>query len=121
MMLECKGLDYTARLKATRLTTLETRRLRSDLLQVFRIIKGIDNIDEGLFFDRYTSRGACITRGNLFKLYKRGFNSDMAKYSFGNRVILEWNLLPNSVVGAQSVDVFKGRLDDYLCKIRRLI
>jgi ribonuclease P/MRP protein subunit RPP40 len=120
MITECKGKDYEERLAITGLTTLETRRLRADLAQVYRILNKIDNIDESVYFERNATRGASTTRGNAFKLYKKGFHSDMAKYSFGNRVVLEWNRLPNSVVLSRSVDVFKGRLDDYLGRIRGL-
>src|SRR5277367_5995212 len=38
-------LTYEQRLTRLRLTTLETRRLRGDLLEVFKIMKGIDNVD----------------------------------------------------------------------------
>ena len=33
-----------------KLTTLETRRLKGDLFEVFKIFKGFDNLDPSLFF-----------------------------------------------------------------------
>ena len=44
-------------------------------------------------------------------MYKKRFRLDVAKYSFGNRVINLWNRLPDEVVRDGSVDAFKGRLD----------
>ena len=44
----------------------------------------------------------------------------MAKYSFGNRVVNDWNSLPDSVVQATSVDAFKGRLDRHMQHVRGL-
>ena len=44
-------LPYGERLKKLNLTTLYYRRQRADVLQVFRIIKGIDKLDIGNFFE----------------------------------------------------------------------
>ena len=44
---ELKGLSYPERLK---LTTLETRRLRCDLIEVSKTLKGLDKIDKNTVF-----------------------------------------------------------------------
>ena len=41
---------------------------------------------------------------------------DMKKYSFSQRVITEWNKLPNYCINASSVNMFKNRIDRYLIK-----
>ena len=41
---------------------------------------------------------------------------DMRKYSFSQRVINEWNKLPNDCVNASSVNMFKNRIDRYLIR-----
>lgn len=46
--------------------------------------------------------------------YKKGFRTNIAKYSFGNRVIDEWNRLPSCVIESSSLGVFKGSLDRFL-------
>ena len=45
MIPELKDLSYIERLKECGLTTLETRRLRGDQIDVFKILNGYDNID----------------------------------------------------------------------------
>ena len=42
--------SYTDRLQKFGLTTLETRRLRGDLIEVFKMFKGFDNIALNDFF-----------------------------------------------------------------------
>ena len=47
------------------------------------------------------------------KLYKAGVNRYVLKYSFGNGVIDQWNNLSEEVINANSINVFKNRLDKY--------
>jgi len=42
---------YDDRLKFLGLTRLDKRRIRSDLVETFKILNGIYNINKGLFFD----------------------------------------------------------------------
>jgi len=42
---------------------------------------------------------------------------DVAKYSFGNRVVIEWNMLLKNIAMSKSVNEFK--IDRYLASIRR--
>ena len=54
------------------------------------------------------------TRGHRFKIYKRPFRSNYGKYSFGNRVIADWNSLPSEIVMAENILKFKSLLDHHL-------
>ena len=53
---ELKGLSYPERLK---LTTLETRRLRCDLIEVSKTLKGLDKIDKNTVFFFLESNSFC--------------------------------------------------------------
>ena len=44
-----RDLRYEERLKEFGLTTLETRRLRWDQIEVFKILNGYENIDSNIF------------------------------------------------------------------------
>ena len=66
MMEGFKNLDYFDRLGWLHLTTLETRFLRADLINVFKTFKGFDGVEPNAFFtlsDR-------VCRGHDIKLYK---------------------------------------------------
>ena len=45
------------------------------------------------------------------KLSKQRASIDVRKFFFSQRVVNEWNLLPQEVVDATSVNLFKNRLD----------
>ena len=79
-----------------------TRRLRADLIEVFKIMKGMDRVDEKRFFEKRLGenyRSTITTRGHELKLCKKNVRLNVAKYNFGNRVVNEWNKLPDYVIG----------------------
>ena len=57
------------------------------------------------------------TRGLKAALDKEQCRLDMRKYSFSQRVINEWNKLPNDYVNTSSVNTFKNRIDRYLVRV----
>ena len=50
MIPELRDLSYEKHLKECGLTTPETRRLRGDQIEVFKILNGYENIDRNIFF-----------------------------------------------------------------------
>ena len=117
MMEECRGREYEDRLRIAGLTSLEERRRRADMVEVYKIMNGLENIEERKFVERSKEGSSRETRGHAMKLYKRGVRTDSAKYSFGNRVMVEWNRLPSSVVESGSLGSFKGRLDKFMGRV----
>ena len=103
-------MGYEERLKILGLTTLETRRLRGDLIEVFKILKGYENIDREMFFDMSQSN----LRGHSLKLNKKRVRLDVAKFSFSNRVVNEWNILDKEIISGCSLAGFKRKLDRHL-------
>ena len=100
-------MPYGERLKKLSLTTLYYRRQRADVLQVFRIIKGIDKLDIGKKFE-LNSRPS---RYNSLKLIKPRALTSHKQFSFSHRVINNWNELPDSVVLADNLNMFKRNLE----------
>ena len=107
---ELSNLKYEERCKRLGIYPLEKRRLRGDLIETYKIIHGLENLDQGIFF----SMREGITRTNNFKLEKRGhWRTNLRANVFSIRVVNYWNGLPEDIVSAPSVSVFKKRLDEY--------
>ena len=99
-----KELNYNDRLKLLGLQRLEERRMRSDLIETFKIVnrKYVFQLDEG---DR---------RGHDHKQFEKRFRLNVRKYSFSNRVIDNWNLLSASCVNCSTINTFKKHLSSEL-------
>ena len=113
MIPELRDLSYESRLLQCGLTTLETRRQRGDQIEEFKIVNSYEDVDRNMFFKL---KGGSRTRGHKAALVKEQCRLDMRKYSFSQRVINEWNKLPNDCVNASSVNMFKNRIDRYLTR-----
>ena len=54
------------------------------------------------------------TRGHSLELFKERVNKDVLKFSFGNRVMENWNKLPEEVINSYSINSFKNKIGKYL-------
>ena len=104
---EISHLPYHDRLKYLNLTTLELRRHRGDLIETFKILKGLEGIPSNSLFELNTS----VTRGNSLKLNKQRSRLNIRYNCFSQRVINAWNRLPERVISSTTVDGFKNNLD----------
>ena len=108
---ELRDLSYEEQLKECGLTTLETRQLRGDQIEVFKILNGYENIDRNILLSLKKDNR---TRGHEVTLVKDQCKLDIRKYSFSQRTINEWNKLSTDCVTASSVNMFKNNIDTYL-------
>ena len=110
MVQGCSNKNYKERLQFLKLPTLLYRRLRGDMIEVFKIINCHYDSSVTPVLTRNTD---ARTRGNAFKLKVERCHYDMRKYSFCNRVINIWNSLPDYVVCSCSLNSFKNNLDKH--------
>ena len=101
---------YEQRLRKLHLTTLETRRLRADLIEVFKMINQMDNVNLSDFFQINCNN----TRGHEYKFQKTRARLDIRKYSFSSRVVNEWNNLSMEAVQSTTLNGFKKHVDRHL-------
>ena len=104
-----RNYPYKIRLKKLKLQSLKVRRLRGQLIEVFKILNGFDKVRPGLLTLEIDS----ITRNNGYKLIGNRFRTDKAKNFFTNKIVNVWNLLPNSIVSSTTINQFKNRIDKY--------
>ena len=104
-----RKLSYEERLRKLGLTTLQTRRLRGDLIETFKIITGKEQVNRETFFQM--NRNVYDTRGHSFKLATSRSRLEARRNFFSQRVISHWNRLPAHVVETDTVNTFKNRLD----------
>ena len=83
--------------------TLEDRRGRGDLIEVFKILNGLTRIDPALFWEVRNARGVRLVK-------ELAASGRRQRQSFYYRVIQRWNLLPPELKIAPSLNSFKNRL-----------
>jgi hypothetical protein len=105
-----KELPYEERLKKLSIPSLEYRRNRADMIQVYRIFSGLDKLDASLFFEMNTSGP---TRGHTLKIKKHHISTRLRQKSFSQRIVNLWNDLPADLVTAGSINIFKNGLEKY--------
>ncbi|XP_063615393.1 uncharacterized protein LOC134788435 [Penaeus indicus] len=103
-----KHLAYEDRLKKLNLFSLARRRCRGDLIEVFKMAKGISGLKFEDFFEPLTGLS---TRGHCLKLRRQFSRLNIRKEFFSNRVVPLWNKLPEELVTCGTVESFKRSLD----------
>jgi len=114
MMRGLQHLSYEERLRNLDLFSLNKRRLRGDLINGHKYLKGGCQEDGARLFSVAPSNR---TRGNGYKQKHRKFRLNKRKNFFTPRETEHWNRLPREVVESPSLEIFKTRLDEILCSL----
>ena len=110
---ELRNKSYQERLAELNLFSLETRRLRGQLIETFKFLRGFNNVDFRSIFQ--LSEGC--TRNHGYKIELKRYNGDLCGNFFSYKIGNYWNALPPDVVNSNSVDQFKTRLDKVLHRL----
>ena len=105
-----KHLPYEQRLLHLGLPTLQYRRKRADLIQVYKIMNGIDKLDKNKLFNECTNTN---TRGNSKKLSKGHVRLNLRANAFTQRVVNDWNRLPSACTDNKTINGFKSSLNSH--------
>ena len=103
-------LDYEDRLRKCDLTTLLFRRMRGDMIEIYKHFWVYDKSTLSTSF----LRNDRPSRRHPYQIYQRRPRDGLRGLqtnSFYFRVVKQWNGLPKQVVEAPNTNVFKNRLD----------
>ena len=88
------------------ITTLKDRRERGNMIEVYKLLTGKEQIDCKQFFK--PAQNHYGLRGHGMKLTKERSRLDTRKSFFSQPAVNGWNSLPAGVVNAESVNAFKN-------------
>jgi len=104
-----RKLKYKDRLKQLGIYSLERRRLRGDLKEAYKTLSGKERLNKNKFF--ILAQDNHGLQGHSQKLFKPKCRTTATKTFFINRIINDWNNLPQEVIDTTIVNIFKNRLD----------
>ncbi|KAG9494263.1 hypothetical protein GDO78_001885 [Eleutherodactylus coqui] len=87
--------------------SLQERRLRGDLIAVYKYLKGCHSAEGSALFSFVQGK----TRSREKKNWKGGDTNQILEITLTVRLINEWNRLPQEVVISPSIKAFRGWTD----------
>lgn len=103
------GLSYDERLRKLDMFSLKYRRLRGDLIEVFKCLQGQE---KGYLKDMFEfKRTRYATRGHQHQIKLGHSRTRLRQSFFTNRVVQHWNKLPEDIVSSESLNIFKKNVD----------
>ena len=100
---------YEERLKELKLKTLEERREELDMVEMFKMMAGISDVDPSIWINRVAADGGRVTRLTADPLNVRvpPAHLELRRNFFSVRVCEKWNNLPSDIKRAKNVSQFK--------------
>ncbi|CAM4707266.1 unnamed protein product [Lepidochelys kempii] len=106
-----ENLSYERRLKELGLFSLTKRRLRGDMIALYKYIRGINTGEGEELFKLSTN---VDTKPNGYKLVIGKFRLEIRRRFLTIRGVKFWNSLPREAVGAKDLSGFKIKLNKFM-------
>ena len=107
--------SYAERLQKLNMFSLQCRRIKFDLIQVYKLVYEISDLNFSDFFvpriSQYSIRGNTLKIDNIRN--QKHKSSSLWLNSFFGRAVKYWNLLPNDIAVSTSLPVFKKKLQNF--------
>ena len=104
----CENLDYDRRLRQLGLFSLQGRRLRADLIKIWKAFHPVVDVGLTTIFEFHRIN---VIRGYEYEIAMPVCGTNIRRRHFDARRVAIWNSLPGYVVGAESLDKFKRLLE----------
>ena len=108
---DVKEKSYTERLREIDLPCLLTRRIRGDLIEIYKLLHNRYDPDVSGVLIKLNTR--TNTRSNGLKIEKQNSRLNCRRYYFTMRCINIWNKLDTTIVNAASLNNFKQMIDKF--------
>ena len=101
--------SYDDKLYGLGLSTLKERRDRFDMVETYKIIKGINRVDHSQWFTLLEDTNLRQTRNRqcLINIEPHHSNTDVRRHFFTNRIYNTWNKLLDNIKDAPSMNRLK--------------
>ena len=114
-----KSTTYEDRLAEVGLTSLVDRRRRGDMIEVWKILHGKENVEKAKWFTMAADAAQRPTRqsSSPFALKPPEWKGVIRKNFFSNRVVSHWNSLPLSLQSCTNINTFKNTYDSLFSSV----
>ena len=130
MLSGVRARGYEERLEEVGLTTLAERRVRGDMVETFKTLRGFNRVEKNTWFQlqdddaRPTRPNAVVVNGSEVRrkevIVQQRANLDLRKNFYTVRAAGEWNGIPDAVKQAMSVNGFKNAYDAWIKRQKNL-
>ena len=122
--------SYEEKLRQLKMYSLFDRRTRGDMIETYKILHQIENVEPTYFFSISSAKHTHGTRQAVtvsedgsstsptLGLVKGRSRLELRSNFFSQRVVNKWNSLPDSICNAVSVNAFKNKYD--LNRVKRV-
>ena len=110
MVVGFEKLPFEERMRKFNLFDFNKRRIRGDLILIFKILKSDDHPLKCMFHVRSSRE----LRSNNYAVEVPTSRVNCRRYFFSVRVCFVWNALPHKVINCRSLCEFKNALDLYM-------
>ena len=106
---------YEEKLKEVGLTTLEERRKRGDMIEVWKILHHQEDVNPSTWFKLAAENSERETRMSTdpWNIKPQTFKTEIRKHFFSVRTPDPWNSLPKEVKNAKNINSFKNSYDNW--------
>ena len=101
-----KHKSHQERLQYLELQTLESRRIKADVILFYKVINELCSLNV-----QNSYKFAQTYRGNDLNLYHFYSRTDIRKFYWANRIVNLWNSLSNNLVNSTSLSYFKDHIN----------
>lgn len=106
--------NYSDRLNILNLESLETRRIKFDIILMYKIFNNLIDVNFEELFRSSVSSERYNLRGHKHRLFLPKYSGSSPRHNFfTNRIIPLWNKLPSDLINSHNISIFKSKLNNF--------